>query len=346
MGSTTVTFIPKRPPTVLLSRNFRIVADSGAASTLLILQAILPFLLFACNDSDEPIVFDILGGTNVSFSMSFEYLDQVLLPTLEDRFGIRVERRLKSRAWSLGSSGSGEISLTINPLPRGQTLQFRWPETYSYPSSYEVKTIDVSIITHGSPHAELLEHLVKNLGDIFPYADVHFKVTEDSDNLARWYILLVATSPDGIRWGRDKLLSMPKKTKSPNVFAANVARQICKDLYQEVSLAGQVDEHLQDQLVVFQALSRGYSSLPRVEHPAYVPSAASLVEEMGNLEVDEGRLRRDKTHEPFGHGSKHTQTARWVVSEILPKVKFFNKGDLVEGVGFATEPLPGTAVGS
>lgn len=335
VGSKTLTFAPKRPPTELPQRHVQISAASGAASTLLILQAIMPFLLFAGSESLEPIVLDISGGTNVSFSLSFEYLDQVLLPTLEERFGIRVERQLKSRAWSLGKSSRGEISLKFHPLAPGQTLQFRWPQRYSYPSSYEVKSVDVSIITCGSPHEELQNVLVQNLGELFPDADVHFKVVEDSGSEARWYILLVATSAAGIRWGRDTLLSMPKKIKSPSAFAEKVARQVCKDLYEEVSLAGQVDKHLQDQVVVFQALGAGYSSLPRGASPNEAPPVGQLIDALGNLEIDESGMRREKTHEPFGHGDMHAQTVRWVASELLPQVKFFNKGDVVKGIGFA-----------
>ena len=352
MGSKTLTFSPRRRPTELVSRNFRIEADSGAASTLLILQAILPFLLFSGTaaagedggkEEEEPIVLSIVGGTNVSFSLSFEYLDQVLLPTLEERFGVRAERELKDRAWSLGrSSGKGEISLKIYPLPRGQALHFqplpgRYLPSPSIGAHDEVKSVDVSIITSGLPQSEVQEHLVKHLGHLFPDADVSFKVTEDSGDVARWYILLVAKSATGIRWGRDALVSMPKKTRSANIWAGQVARQVCKDLYKEVSLGGQVDEHLQDQVVVFQALSKGYSSLPRGDDTGEQPSSteAPLVDELGTLQIrPSGRMRREKAVEPFGHGSLHTQTARWVVSELLPGVKFFNKGDIVEGVGF------------
>lgn len=136
VGSKTVTFCPRRGPADLLRRNISISAESGSASTLLILQAILPFLVFAGNESDEPVELEISGGTNVSFSLSFEYLDQVLLPTLEDRFSIRVERRLIRRGWSLGPQSRGKIWIKLFPLKAGQSLRFKAPER---PQAYEVK---------------------------------------------------------------------------------------------------------------------------------------------------------------------------------------------------------------
>ncbi|KAM5348866.1 hypothetical protein ACJ41O_008689 [Fusarium nematophilum] len=331
VGSKTITFAPRRGPAELLQRNIKISAASGSASALLILQAILPFLMFAGNDAGEPVEVDISGGSNVSFSLSFEYLDQVLLPTLEDRFGIRVERKLKRRGWSLGPQSRGQIWLKLIPLTVGQGLKFTAPERPKYPESYEVKGVDVSMVVPVSVHEKLQASLTKDLGDLFPGADLHFKLVEDSGLDSRWYILLVAHSVSGIRWGHDFLGSMPKKTKNRDVFTAQVSSKLCRGLYQEVSVGGQADVHLQDQIVVFQALCGGYSSLPRGDGPA--ESSTAVIDAMGNLDIGDGRMRREKTYEPFGHGSLHTQTARWVVGEMLPSVEFYNRGDIVKGVG-------------
>ena len=136
LGSKTITFAPRRGPTELYQRNIKISAESGSASTLLILQAVLPFLIFAGNDSEESVELSISGGSNVSFSLSFEYLDQVLLPTLEERFGIHVERALERRGWSLGPQSRSQIRLKFHPLKIGQTLRFISPEQRIYPVSY------------------------------------------------------------------------------------------------------------------------------------------------------------------------------------------------------------------
>ncbi|CAG9995567.1 unnamed protein product [Clonostachys byssicola] len=343
VGSSTLTFIPKRLPTALVSRNFKITAPSGAASALLILQAVLPFLVFAGNSSDEPIWLEISGGTNVSFSLSYEYLDQVLLPTLEERFGIRVDRKLEMRAWSLGPQSRGKLSLKIYPVPLGQKLRFLQPENSPDPGLDTVKSVDISIIVPEKFHTTLQNELVRGIGDLYPDAECKFKVVEESGSDTRWYILLVAKSASGVRWGRDSLCSMPKKTKSPDLFIRKLANSVCKELYKEVSVGGQVDEHLQDQLICFQALADGYSTFSRDdgavnegrEGNGEVRQAEVLADAMGNLTLSDGRLRRERTHEPFGHGSLHTKTARFVVCELLPTVEFYNKGDIAKGVGLS-----------
>ncbi|KAL7934213.1 RNA 3'-terminal phosphate cyclase domain-containing protein [Trichoderma chlorosporum] len=340
VGSKAVRFTPRRPPTELFQRNISIRTESGAASTMLVLQAMLPFLLFASSDTNEPVIVELSGGTNVAFSPSYEYFDQVLAPTLEERFGVHIERGLRGRGWSLGPLSRGSIWLKLYPIPKGEKLKYVPPPPYSIPASFEVTSVDVSIITPMHSHKRLQETVVDDIGVLWPSAEINFKVVEDSCSDSRWSVLLVARSADGIRWAKDVLTSAPKNIKGYDRFIALLCKKLCKDLYEEVTLGGQVDEHLQDQLVCFQALCDGPSSFPRGDEPANESldgSLGPLSDAMGQLNVGEGRMRREKTAEPFGHGSTHAKTARWVVGELLPRAEFYNKGDLVKGVGFCMQ---------
>lgn len=317
VGSKTLTFIPRRRPSELVQRNISISAPTGAASTLLILQAILPFLLFAVNTAGEPIEVEISGGTNTSFSPSFEYLDQVLLPFLESHFAIRVERSLKRRGWSLGPASRGEIILKIQPISPGQPIKLR----AANPASHQVASVDVSMVVPGPMHEDVKNALIQDLDVLFPDTKVNFKLVEDSQLETRWYILLVAHSGGGL-WGKDYLGSMPKG-KMRASFAGQVSNKLCRELFEQVS--GDVDDHLQDQIICFQALCEGYSSFR---------GDGEVALDLGNLEGS--RLRKEKSHEPFGEGSMHAKTARWVTSQLIPTVEFYNKGTVVRGVGMST----------
>lgn len=335
VGSKTLTFIPKRGPADLTGRSFEIKAETDAASALLVLQAIFPFVLFAGNVKGEPLIITIHGGTNVQWSLSYEYFDQVLMPALEERFSIRTERKLSERSWSTGRGSSGSITLTIQPVPRGNKLHYCPPQRHVYPASYNVKTVNISMIVPSHSHEELQGQLFQNLGELYPDADVQVKLVEDSGSDSKWNVLLVAESHGGIRWATDVLRGMPKKMKSPDAFVKQLASSLCRHLEEEISLGGQVDEHLQDQLVTFQALCDGYSSFPRGHHPGWSESEATLSGAMDNLSLSGEQVRKDKTYDPFGHGSMHTQTARWVASQLLPAAEFYNQGDFVKGVGFS-----------
>lgn len=337
VGSHTVEFSPQLRPSALESRTIKITADSPAASTMLIFQAVFPFLLFAGNDKGEPITLEISGGTNASFSLSFEYLDQVLLPTLQDAFGIKVERKLLARGWSLGKQQRGRVEFQFKPLKPGEALRLKEKKGVVYggdgptPAVEDVEGIDVSIIVPAAMHEAMTEALRGDLEQLFPDVEPNFKIIEDSEADSRIYVLLVATA-GMVRWGRDSLSSMPKKAKgkggmhTAGSLCATISRRLCKELYEEVSIGGVVDEFLQDQLVIFQALAEGRTSFPRGE-------AKDLEQRVEKLEIDDAKLRKEKTNKPFGEGSTHTTTARWVTAQLLPSVGWYNKGGFCEGVG-------------
>ncbi|RYP07205.1 hypothetical protein DL764_002651 [Monosporascus ibericus] len=354
VGSQTLEFRPSvTPPTAFRgqSRRVTIAAESAAASALLVFQAVFPFLLFAGGpEGEDEIELEIRGGTNVSFSPSYEYLDQVMLPTLEDRFGIAAERRLLSRYWSLGptSSSSGAIWLKFRPLKPGQTLKPKpKPTDGSHAASreeeegasFEIRQIDASILVPHAVRAPLERALVRDLGARFPGAEIRFVVDGDSGHEARLYALVVARSAGGLRWGRDWLYDRSAKKKTPDKLAAEISRKVCDDLHAEVAgRKGVVDGFLQDQLVIFQALAEGRTSFPRRhssrpnEASADGDEIADLERSVGSLEL-EGLVRRDKAHEPFGDGSLHARTARWVASELLPAVRWFDGGSICDGAG-------------
>ncbi|KAI1211905.1 EPT/RTPC-like protein [Annulohypoxylon truncatum] len=338
VGSHTLEFRPSLPPTALKGRDFKIVAGNSASSTLLIFQAIFPYLLFSGNESGEPIELEIHGGTNVSFSLSYEYLDQVLLPTLQDKFGITVERQLQKRAWAIGPLSRGCIKLKFQPLPPGQPLKLQGPwDKILGAEDFRLKRIDVSILVPAFLREFLEKTLADSLTKTFPDVDINFMLFEDSGHGARLYTLLVAHSRTGLRWGHDYMYDRAWKKKAPETLCAEISRKVCKGLLEEVTIRGVVDEHLQDQLVVFQALADGRTSFPRGNEPAEGSAETGIPNDLGDLNNSlndltlENKMRKDKTHEPFGEGSMHTTTARWVVSELLPTVQWFNKGAICDG---------------
>ncbi|OIW31133.1 EPT/RTPC-like protein [Coniochaeta ligniaria NRRL 30616] len=330
VGSHTLEFRPRRKPSELPERVVKIEAETAAASALLVFQAVLPFLLFAGREEGEgPVEVRITGGTNVAWSLSWEYADQVLLPVLEEWFGVRVERGLVRRGWSAGGTERGECWFRVWPLGGGERLRVREGVRYGK-EDFEVRWVDVSILTPRGMHEELQNAVVRGLEDLLPRAEVRFKVVEDTGKESRVYVLLVARS-ETLRWGRDVLTSVPKKKKKNGQgdFAEFTARKVCEELYEELEGRGTVDEFLQDQLVVFQALAEGRTSFPR-------SGDRDLEEELADLTIGD-QIRREKAQEPFGEGSTHTKTARWVTAELLGGVEWYSKGRVCQGVGMRME---------
>jgi RNA 3'-terminal phosphate cyclase (ATP) len=323
VGSKSLEFKAKLSPKDLVNRNIKVKAES-VSSILLVFQAVLPFLLFAGNDTGSPITITIQGGTNVSFSLSFEYLDQVLLPSLE-RFGIKVERKLEFRGWSHGPQQIGSAKFTITPLALGQTIKEpSWPKERG-----TITKIDVSLVVPRYLQDPLKKALQFELGLVFPDIEANFVVVDDSRHPARMYTLLVAHTSTGLRFGRDWLYDEKSKNKTLDQLSTEIAQKVVDELDVEVRKGGLADEYLQDQLVIFQALAEGKSIIP------------------GTLEaISSDRERVDRTDEPFGDGSTHTTTARWVVSQLLPQVKWIDKGRVCVGRGWKTSEVTAPASSS
>jgi RNA 3'-terminal phosphate cyclase (ATP) len=318
-GRKEFTMIPKTGPGEYLDRNIRLHADTPA-SILLVFQALFPFLVFAGNVNGEPITLTIMGGTNVMFSLSYDYIDQVVLPMLELLGVPKVERKLECRGWSHGGLQIGSIKFKFIPLAPGQSLDASlWPKSTN-PDS--IKRIDITIVVPRNIREPLKAGLKFELDLVFPGVETRIVVDEDSRHPARLYTLLVAHTANGFRFGRDWLYDKTVKGKSIDDIATKMAQKVVDELDSEIRKGGCVDEYLQDQLVVFQALAKGRTAISDSSNE-------------GEADLDE---IFDRTDEPFGNGSLHTRTAKWVVSQLLPQMKWLDKGRVCEGVGYACKP--------
>lgn len=314
VGSKTIEFRATSSPAQIVNRNIGIKSDS-VGSIMLVFQALLPFLLHASNQEGAPITLAIEGGTNVSFSPSFEYIDQVLLPSLE-RFGVKVERQLESRGWSHGSRQIGSARFKVDPIPIGKSLSPPdWPTERG-----DITRVDISMILPSAMHGPMKKVILFELETVFPEVDAEFLVVEDSRHNARLYTLLVAHTSTGLRFGCDWLYDRSSKNKSSEKLSIEMARKVVNGLDHEVRKGGLVDEYLHDQLIVFQALAGGKSIIPGSADTA-----------------NSSRERVERTDEPFGDGSTHTTTARWVTSQLLPSLKWIDKGRVCEGAGWVSE---------
>ena len=118
------------------ARKVKIVIDvGGLGATSLVLQAVLPVVVFGKHPHpDLPVAqiatyhtsaitsLVIVGGTNVTFSPSFEYLSLVLFPTLTKHLLLPpIQCTLKKRAWG-GSTGLGKVKTKITRLQPGQVI--------------------------------------------------------------------------------------------------------------------------------------------------------------------------------------------------------------------------------
>jgi len=277
-----------------------------AGSTGLALQATLPFILFNPPRNEDgtlskiPIRVTISGGTNVSGSPSYEYIAQVLLPTLRSIGLPPISSTLDQRGWSHGGSSIGSFTLNI---PARQSLvlpAFKLCPDKRTSSPIPPKHLEVTFVAPSAAHQHLRNVCTPTIASYFgpelSEANGNVSLTcEDSRHDKRYYLIIVATVPASststsalktYKLGRDWLYD--RKLRSPEQTATELVDRVSHDLYAEWSSGAYVDEHMRDQLVVFEALAEGGSRI------------------FGGC---------DATGEPR-EASLHAKTAEWVIGQM------------------------------
>jgi RNA 3'-terminal phosphate cyclase (ATP) len=284
------------------------ITQNTVGSIMLVLQAILPYLLFshACG----PLNVTISGGTNVSNSPSYEYVAEVLLPMLA-LIGIpQISCMLHARGWSQGHTRIGSATFVVTPIKNALPAF----DLTDRGEIVGVKAIVIAPKTSEWDWREELGVMFERRGERFfgsnntpSNGDLEISF-EDSHHEKRYYLLLIATTSTGIKLGRDWLYDQAVRPGKTERIVPTMIKKVSDDLLAEIEHGGCVDEFSRDQLVVFQALAKGRSR------------------------VNRGR-RGEERVEP----SLHARTAMWVAQEILGTDFDANGGCVGLGVGKGTE---------
>jgi RNA 3'-terminal phosphate cyclase (ATP) len=325
------------------------VKQNTAGSISLVLQALLPYLIFSSDPSK--ITLHITGGTNVSFSPSIDYITQVLFPMLALIGLPPIETTVHERGWTQGRVDVGSVTFEITPLI-APLPAFRLTERGTVMSV--VATVCAPEETEGAFRHALEAFFADNYTAIWASPNSLEEQDERSEDPPytidfspshhpkRFYILLVATTTTGLKFGRDWLYDGSFRhltsAKSDAIITAMV-KKVGRDLVGELKHGGCVDEWMGDQVVVWQALSQGKS----VVHGGKGAVAKDMGRgSRGNGKGKGGRGDKGRDNRQENKGGKedsrggrlslHAQTAQWVCSEMLG-VGFDDEGGC-EGVGF------------
>jgi RNA 3'-terminal phosphate cyclase (ATP) len=218
--------------------------DIGTAgSTSLLLQAILPPLIFANNRSS----LTLKGGTHVPFSPPFHYISKVFIPVLK-KSGMTAEATIES--YGFYPKGGGKVHFEIRPadkieavhnLERGQLKKvYGFSGVGNLPSSIaeRQKNAALTILISQGIHAEIETISVSTLSQ----GTFIFLVAETENCLAGFSCL-------GERGKKAEL----------------VGEEAAKEFLDYYSKSACLDRHLADQIVLYLAISKGESSFTTAE---------------------------------------------------------------------------------
>ena len=269
LGSMTLEFIPAG--SAQAGRYTFDVAEAregGSAGTVtLVLQTILLPLALAVGESEVTL----RGGTHVSFSPSFTYIEQVYLPLL-CRMGVQAEARLNAWGWYPRGGGEAELSLSggnnlsgIDLLERGDLRQV-W---------------GLAVVTELPSH--IPQRMASRAENLLHEADLKAHVQPlRSRGVAPGAGLFLTAEYENSLTGFSALgrVGLP---------AQKVAQMACEELLSFHKTGAPVDVHLADQLLLPAALASEASQYRVAEISTHLTTNAWVIEQFGlaRVTVDE-----------------------------------------------------------
>lgn len=239
----------------------------SAGAVTLVLQTILLPLALAAGDSEVIL----RGGTHVSFSPSFTYIEQVYLPMLS-RIGLQAEVRLG--AWGWYPQGGGEVELRVsggsnlsgfNLLERGDLRQVR----------------GLAVVTQLPSH--IPQRMASRAENLLDQADLRAVVQplRERGIAPGAGVFLTAEYENSLAgFGALGRVGLP---------AEKVAEMVCEELLNFHKTGAPVDVHLADQLLLPAALASEPSQYRVAEISTHLTTNTWVIEQFGlaRVTVDE-----------------------------------------------------------
>jgi RNA 3'-terminal phosphate cyclase (ATP) len=270
--------------------------DIGSAgSTSLVLQTLLPALLFANTDISSKSTVTIKGGTHNPMAPTSDFLQQAFIPVLA-KLGMQVE--LKCQQAGFAPIGGGVIKASISPFMRradAKPLQLtKRGELIAIELVASVLNLEYDICKRELVSAKdalvdagIDETLMttqgfklKGIGEGNTcYALVTHKTTQKAD------------SPDNLEQLHQEAFTLlgEKRSSAENV-GSRLAGLVKRYLFQTDAL---VDEYLTDQLLLPLALSGGGEFTARVVS-GHTKTQAWLIEQFLSVEIKFNAIDDDK----------------------------------------------------
>ncbi|GLH13307.1 RNA 3'-terminal phosphate cyclase [Gryllus bimaculatus] len=239
--STEVTFLPGVP------RGGNYEADTQTAGSItLLIQVSLPCALFA----NTTTIMKFRGGTNTDMAPQLDYMTEVFRPTLE-RFGASFDYKLLKRGYY--PRGGGVVHIRVQPVHRLEpvTLLERGTIQRVWGWAFVAGNIPIKVAN------TMADAATRELQSAFGIIEVNIEAYKENPENAVGTcsgINIVAQTSTGILLGASAL---GKRELQP----AQTGLQVANQLIETANSGACVDDHCQDQIILFMALAKGISEV-------------------------------------------------------------------------------------
>ncbi|NVM20997.1 MAG: RNA 3'-phosphate cyclase [Desulfobacterales bacterium] len=269
--------------------------DIGTAgSTGLVLQAMMPGLLFAGGTSR----LTITGGTHVPWSPCFHFLNEVFVPALEN-MGAFVS--LEIGRWGWYPKGGGRVIASISP-----TAELRAIERASRGRLNGIYVLSAVSNLPKSIGERQRDQVLKRLAakgyDPPDPSDPFRAELADAPSPGAGTVVFIKAEFEN---GAAGFTSLGKRGKP----AEKVADEACSDFFQFMSTDAAVDNHLADQLVLYMALAKGRSSFTAGTITGHLLTNIRVIEQFLRVKFDVDKKKRSVSVEGVGFSGAVAQIA-------------------------------------
>jgi len=271
IGSQDLVFEPHRR----LSGSF--IFDVGTAGSIsLVLQALMPAAAFAPNQTR----FNLIGGTNVRWSPSIDYVPRVLLPTL-GKMGYNCRVTVEQRGHY--PKGRGRVMAIIEPVRKLKSIKFT---EFGKVEKVYVISHCVKLPSHvAERQAESAAKLFREVG----YDNIEVKT--------EWYppdkdphlgpgsgVTVYAETTTGALLGSDALGERGKP-------AEKVGEEAAQKLIKELDSRMPVDRHMGDMLIPYVTVADGRSEFKVSEITLHLVTNVHVAEAVAGVKFEvEGKM--------------------------------------------------------
>lgn len=242
-----------------------------AASITLVYQMVLPVLLFA----SKPSHVEVTGGTNVSFAPQVEYMQQVLKPNLK-RFNISFDLKILQHGFY--PRGNGRCLLDVNPITHFKAVDLtKFGDFQSVQGSAYYAGRLPKCVAFDMQHSAKRE-----IHRLWPESECSIQVMKHMPDKARdngTGIILTATTNTGCVVGA---ATVGEKNVDGHMIGSNASCELSGYIKNEIC----IDQHMQDQLIIYMALATGRSSILTGTLTKHTKTAIYVVEQMTDIKFD------------------------------------------------------------
>ena len=249
LGSTTFSFTPS----AIQSGDY--IFDIGSAgSTSLVLQTLLPALLFANTNEHLPSTVTIKGGTHNPLAPTTDFLTKAFVPVLA-KLGMQVDIELQQVGFA--PIGGGTIKATITPfLRRANTPPFKLNERGELVDITLVASVlnleyDICKRELASAQASLVE---SGIDEKLITTQSHKLHGIGEGNTCYAQVMHQVGEPSTKQYHQEMFTLLGEKRSSAENMGSRLAGLVKRYLFNTDAL---VDEYLTDQLLLPLALSGG-----------------------------------------------------------------------------------------